>query len=355
MSELTEPLERGLELSLEIGDQEGIQWTCTGILSQAWPDDHLQLIEKAMLAAKASHIRLNKSKETMKAYAFEQELKQALLRDLVVRVVWTGEADIDIEVEEPTGTICDKNNTRTLNGGLLLTDGSSLDKPSKDGFSETYVCANGYSGQYRILIRKVWGEVAGGKVTVNLLTDYGTPNQRVVQHQVPIQKDSIVVAEVKSGHRKEPIVNAQLARVQKRMAEAGAVLAQVMPNKNDSPNSDSGSAYQRLLASYAAGQNGIGGRNGQFPFIGRGVVGYRPVITVIPEGTFDSSSAVISGDRRYVYVAPQPNFTEIISVSTFNTFTGSSGLTGGGAGGGAGGGGGAQGGAGGGFGGGGAF
>lgn len=348
---LPEPLELALELSLDTGDQNGIQWACTGIFGQAWSDDHLPLIEKAKLAAKASHIRLNQSKETMKAYAFEQEMTQALLRDLVVRVVWTGDADIDISVEEPTGTICDKNNMRTLSGGLLLADGSSLDKTSKDGFSETYVCAHGYAGQYRILIRKVWGEVSGGKVTVNLLTDYGTPDQKVVQHLVPIQQDTVLVAEVKSGHRKAPIVDAQLAKVQKKMAEAGAVLAQVVPNRN-SKDPSSESAYQRLLSSYAGGQNGVG--NGQQgPFIGRrNVVGYRPVLTFINQGTQMFATGVISGDRRYVRITPSPFFTDIIAVDTFNTFTGGT-TTGGG--GGAGGGGAQGGGGGGGFGGGGAF
>ena len=65
-------------------------------------------------------------------------------------------------------------------------------------------------------------------------------------------------------------------------------------------------------------------------------------------------TAVISGDRRYVTVAPSPNFSDIIAVDTFNTFTGQT-ATGQGGGAAGGGGGGAQGGGGGGgFGGGGA-
>ncbi len=350
---LKEPLELGLEIALEIGDQEGVRWCCTGILGQAWTDDHVPMIQKADLAAGAAYVRLNNAKETMKAYAFAKEVKQARMRDLVVRVVWTGDADIDVAVEEPTGSVCDKNSSRTLNGGLLLTDGSSLDKPSKDGFSETYVCASGYAGQYRILIRKVWGEVAGGKVTVNLLTDYGTPEEKVVQLQVPIKQDAVVLAEVKTGHRKDPIVDAQLAKVQQRMAEAGAVLAQVNPAKNDGEGSSSSAAYQRLLSQYGR-QNGVAG-NGQLgPFIRPGVVGYRPIITFIPQGASLFATGVISGDRRYVRITPSPQFSDIIAVDTFNTFTGQTG--GGGGGGGLGGGGAAGGGgAGGGFGGGGAF
>ena len=231
----------------------------------------------------------------------------------------------------------------------MLADGSSLDKPAKDGFSETYVCANGYAGQYRILIRKVWGEVAGGKVTVNVLTDYGTPEEKKSQYLVPIKQDAVLIAEVKNGHRKEPIVDAQLAKVQQRKADAGAVLAQASPSSSSGRSGSAGSAYQRLLSQYPGGANGLGGNGQNGPFIGRGVVGYRPVITFIPQGTQMFASAVISGDRKYVRITPSPIFTDIIAVDTFNTFTGQTNL-GGGGGGGAGGGAG-----GGGFGGGGAF
>jgi len=350
---LKEPLELGLEISLEIQDQDGIRWSSTGILSQAWTDDHVPMIQKALFAAEAAYIRLQKAKETTKALAFVQEVKQARLRDVMVRVVWTGDADVDVSVEEPTGSICDNSNPRTLGGGLHLMDGSSLDKPRKDGFSEMYVCANGYSGQYKILIRKVWGEVSGGKVTVNLATDYGTPDEKITQHVLPLLQDAILVTEVKNGHRKEPIVEAQLAQVKKRMADAGAVLAQMAPSSSNG----SSSSYQQLLRSLNGGPNG-GNGNGQGgigPFIGRNVVGYRPVLTFINQGTFMQASVVISDDRKYVRIAPLPNFSDIIAVDTFNTFTGgtATGQGGGGAGGGAGGGGGAQGGGGGGFGGGG--
>ena len=165
---------------------------------------------------------------------------------------------------------------------------------------------------------------------------------------------AIVSVEVKSGHRREPIVDAQLAKVQARMAETSAVLAQANPRQTQDSGPGYSSAYQQLLSQYAGRQNGIGG-NGQFggPFLRRGVVGYRPIIQTIPQGTTMTALSVISGDRRYVRVTPAPNFTDIIEVFTFNTFTGGTG--GGGGGGGQGGGAQGGGGGGGGVGGGGAF
>jgi hypothetical protein len=314
-----------------------------------------------MLAAKASYIRMSSAKETMKAHAFEKEMKTAQLRDIVVRAVWTGDADVDIAVEEPTGTICDKSNPRTSSGGLLLSDGSSLDKPGKDGYSETYVCANGYSGEYKILLRRVWGNITGGTVTVNIMTDYGTKDQKYVQQQIPVNQDSVVITVVKNGHRTTPIYEAQLAKLQDRKAKmGGAVLAQAADagaGAGDAAADANDGGFNNLLAAYAYSRSNNGGRsngngNGNgFPFIGRGVVGYRPIIVTIPAGANFQALSVISGDRRYVRITAAPFFSDIIAVDTFNTFTGgTAGGGGGGLGGGAGGGGG-----GGGFGGGGAF
>jgi tetratricopeptide (TPR) repeat protein len=350
------PLEAGLNLALELEDREAVAWAATGILSRAWTDDQMPLIEKAILAAKAAYIRLKNEKRTMEAYALEQALKQAQGRDIVVRVSWTGNADIDIAVEEPTGTICDVTNPATISGGLLLGDSSSMDKASKDGYSETYACARGYAGQYRIAIRKIWGDVVGGKVTVQMVTDYGTEHQRYIEQQIPIERDALLITEVKNGRRTEPFVEAQLAKVTAEKSFASnAVLAQ-MNNGDVDPQLAAEYEFQRRLQSFSSGANPPGPWiPGRLPPFFRGAVGYRPVITVIPTGTMFFALPVISGDRRYVRVTAAPNFTDILAVDTFNIVTGAGGNqgAGGGVGGGGGGGGFGGGGGGGGFGGGG--
>ena len=389
------PLEAGLRLGLELEDRDSIVWASTGILSQSWTDDQLPLIEKALLAAKAAYMRLNSEGRKMEAFALEQAMKKAQTRDVVVRVTWTGNADVDLVVEEPAGTVCSSSNPRTISGGVLLGDGSALDKPAKDGFSETYACAQGYAGEYKISVRKIWGEVAGGKVTVNLVTDYGTADQKVVTQQIPLDEESIYIAQVKTGHRSEPMVQAQLAKVQAEKTFAGqAVLAQAAPGANNPANAnpanvdpanaiqannnglgngdvDANWAYLAMLQRYAMGGSGSGGSSGGLggsgfggngfngranPFFRGGSVGYMPIVVPIPSGTFMFATAVISGDRRYVRITSSPMFMGVDgSIPTFGT--GVNGGAGGGLGGGGGGGfgGGGAGGGGGGFGGGGQF
>ena len=369
---LKDVLELALTLSVETEDQEAMRWASTAVLSQGWPDDYLPLIEKAILVAKSCYVRLAESKQSMKAYEFEQQLKTARVRDLVVRIVWTGEADIDLSVEEPTGSVCDASNPRTASGGLLLGDGSAFSKAAKDGFSETYVCSSGYAGTYRIVLKKVWGELAGGKVTVNIVTDFGTPEQKFEQKVVTLEDNAIgafLPVIVQNGHRKEPVAEAYLAKVRSARAELGAVLAQAGAGAGAAPGAGAGGAGGGEASSgfdplawqaYLASQFGRRGQGNRGPMFGRGAVGYAPQITVIPSGTnLFAGPAVISGDRRYVRATVSPMFSDIVAVDTFNfasgagtnTGAGGGGVGGGGAGGGIGGGGGG----GGGFGGGGAF
>jgi hypothetical protein len=192
------------------------------------------------------------------------------------------------------------------------------------------------------------------------------------------------LAEVKTGHRVEPIAQVQFAKVQAEKAFAGqAVLAQVAPDaanakdtdaNNANANIDQNWAYLAMLNRYAAGlsgsgsglggfggpggfgSNGSGGFNGRVPgFMRGGGVGYMPIVVPIPSGTMMMANAVVSGDRRYVRIFSSPSFMGVdSSIPSFGTGIGG-GFGGGGGGGGFGGGGGGLGGGGGGFGGGGPF
>jgi uncharacterized membrane protein YgcG len=171
-------------------------------------------------------------------------------------------------------------------------------------------------------------------VTVDILTDFGTPEQRYRREQIPLSsKDALLKIAVKNGHRETPMVDISVAKSETEKLAAGrAVLAQQLAGSDYSANNG--------LAGLLGPGSGIPSVSNPFfnPF--RGAVGYRPIITVLPQGTMMGAIAVVSGDRRYVRVTPFPNFTDIIQVDTFNFITGDSTTQGGGLGGGGGGGGG---------------
>ncbi len=375
---LKRPLFLALKLGVELEHPETIEWASVGVLSQAWTDEALPLIRTAWNAVEANLIRLHESKQVVRAGVFAEQINEARKRDLVVRVVWSGNADIDLSVEDPTGVVCDAANPMAVSGGMHLGDKSSKSKADSDGYSETYVCAKGYAGAYKLVVRKVWGDVAGGKVVVNILSDFGTPEEKVIRKVVNLENDAravAVIAHVKNGHRTESSVATHLVKVQETKAKIGeAILAQQGGPFDEAEQHQQNIANMMNSAPTSGSGSGSGtvpfpgfNRNG-FPMFGRGAVGYRPVITIIPAGTMMTPAAVISGDRRYVTVNPAPFFTDVTRVDTFNIasgegtggtggFGGGGGLGGGGVGGGGGGGGGGFGGGGGlgGFGGGGAF
>ena len=212
-----------------------------------------------------------------------------------------------------------------------------------EGYSEYYVCPEGFSGQYRLMIKRIWGQPTAGKVTVEVAKKFGSGKQEIISKHVPLADDrAVVVFELDDGRRKDALDEQQIAAVARVQQEfSRALLGRQLDSYEYSD------AVRDYLRDALAAQ-----RDGRMP---RGGVGVRPVITVLPEGTNFVGSAVISADRRYVRVTPMPLFSGIGEVSTF-TFTGDNtgtGAGGAGGGGGIGGGGGGIGGGGGGIGGGG--
>ena len=181
-----EPYEYGLKLANELGDIEGIKWATTGILSQAWSGDQTRLWQNAHNVARATLNQLRAARRLKEANAFNTALNNALVRDVIAIVSWTGEADIDISVEDPSGSVCTHRQPRTAGGGVLVKDafartGAASNKP----VSESYYCPEGFVGEYKLRLRRVWGKLTAGKVTVDLYTQWGTPHVKHIRRDVP--------------------------------------------------------------------------------------------------------------------------------------------------------------------------
>ncbi len=352
-----EPYVLGLKLAQRLSDMDGIQWSTTGILSQAWPAEQQEIWDMARRSAKSALGQLEAEEKTAELAAFEQQLNDALIRDTVVIVSWTGDADVDLTVEEPTHTLCSFRNPRTAGGGVMLGDALRHgDQQQEAKLQEVYVCPRGFAGEYKVVLQRVWGKLAGGKVTVEVYKNYAAADAKYETRQIELtDQPAMVVFELEKGRRHEPIEDVQLAGAVAGQLEVGRhILAQQLAMLNDD------NLARNLIAGRAlqgSGTNGGGsggngnGNDGNIPFFARGAVGYQPVIVVIPQGATMIATAVISADRRYVRVSSAPIFTQITQVQTFNFASGASGMSpvpGGGGGGGQGGGGGGFGGGGGG-------
>ena len=305
----------GLRAAERAKDNEGIRWATAGILKQAWPADQQAIRNTALRVAQATLEEMRASGESEAADAFQSDLDAALVRDCVVKVSWSGDADVDLIVEEPSGTTCSLREPRSAGGGVVLGDAYAnyeKEEAKADGFSETYVCPQGFAGEYRVRVRKVWGDVVADRVTVDVYKNYRSKEEKHERQYVPVgEEDSLVVFSLDQGRRNDPIEAQQLvASVNRQQAISQAVMAQQVGSL-DNPSI-------------------LPGRSNLDPFDLRrqlalargGAVGFMPIVISLPEGTSLIASAVVSADRRYVRISAAPSFTGIGNVTTF-TFAGS--------------------------------
>jgi von Willebrand factor type A domain len=316
-----EPYMLGLRAARAANDLEGLKWASLGILSQAWPKEQASVWQAGLGVSKEVLDKLRSEKRTKEADAFEAAMNEALQRDCVAIVRWTGEGEVDLLVGEPSGTVCSLRNPRSTAGGILL--GDDIRQTGRDNFgghSQVYVCPRGFDGKYRMLVRRVWGSVTAGKVTVEVATHCNTPNAIDVRKRISLDKDEAIVAfDLINGRRKEAIRDQQVANVVNRqLALNRQILAQQIGSSLDQ-GTMSGLAQSRAAAN-----------NPGLPFFGGGAVGYAPQIIWLPEGAQlmgpggGGVTAVVSADRRYVRISAAPFFSGVSQVNTFNTTSGAS-------------------------------
>ncbi|HEX7446167.1 MAG TPA: VWA domain-containing protein [Pirellulales bacterium] len=334
--EAAEPYMHGLRLAQEQDDLPGIQWSTIGILSRVWSMRQMPIWEAGWTAAEATLDRLTTENRSDEAAAYRKQVNDALVRDCIIIVTWNGEADVDLMVEEPAGTICSFRNPRTTSGGVMLGDAVSKSKKASrtgEGAQEVYVCNKGFDGTYRALVRRVWGKLTAKKVTVEIIWHYWSKEEKIERKQIDLSDDeAVVVFDLKGGRRTEPLEEQQAANAVAAQMKRGQQLevARQLNALHD----------PRAVGSLASARNRVVGEQPRGiapfnPWVQRGAVGYQPVIVSLPKGaTMTVAPAVVSADRRYVRVTSIPLFSGVTEVNTFNYATGASGTSGGAGGGG---------------------
>jgi len=336
-------------LAMTLADQsddiDTLRWACPGVLGHDWPASQAAVATRAARLAEAKIKQLHAEGKAEVAKKFKTAVDAALVRDLVIDLSWTGDADIDMVVLEPSGSVCSVSSDRSIAGGTLLADGEAGGDDTTH--RERYVVSAAFPGEYRVLIRRAWGKVAADTVTTETTIHRGTSNEKSMRGQIRLGADDNVLAVIlPEGRRTEPLLDAQIAQAVAAQQSLGrSVLALQLATITDPQ------AYASMGESRSTGSPPVPPIPG-LPFTRRGAVGYQPVISTLPEGVNLFARAVISADRRYVRITAVPLFSGVGQVTTFNFATGGTANTtavsaGGGAAGGGAGAGGAAGGAGG--------
>ena len=315
-----------MSLAARGDDISALRWSCAGVLAHEWPANQSEIATRAARLAKATIEKLRQQGKTAEADVFQSAVDEALIRDIELELSWNGDADIDLVVEEPPGTVCSLSSPRSTSGGTLLGDTAAGADPSNATQRERYVAAKAFPGAYRILVRRSAGKVAADTITADLTINRGTDREQKIRRQMPLGADDVMLnIDLPEGRRREALLDAQVAQDVVMQQDLGrAILAQQMAGMADPEAAASLSQSRRT-----AGGQPIPG----LPFFRSGAVGYQPVITTLPEGTNMFATAVVSADRRYVRVTVTPLFSGVGQVTQFSFSGGGTGGTAAGAGG----------------------
>ncbi len=303
-----EPYVLGLKLAQEAKDPEALEWAATGILTQAWLKDHESLHRQAEEAVAEAEKLFQQQGKPDRLKQFHAQIATARQRDLVLRLSWNGDADLDLVVEEPLGTVCSRQNKYSRGGGVLVHDG--VGPQPKDAY-ELYVCPVASTGEYRITVRYLFGNVVAKQAKLTIIRHQGTQEETTTEQAVVISgNETVVRLNLKAGRRTElgPVIPDQVSDIrlpQKTRHVAASEIQQVM-HSEEALNQRAEYVRQRdILFQNLGGLQAV----------------TQPVIRVIPEGVQATATAVVSPDRRYVRLNLNPVFSAITDVFTF-TFAG---------------------------------
>lgn len=303
-----EPYVLGLKLAREAKDPEALEWAATGILTQAWMKDHESLHQQADQAVAEAEQLFQKRGDMARLKQFRDQIAAARQRDLILRLTWNGDADLDLVVEEPLGTICSRQQKYSRGGGVLVHDGVG---PKPQNAYELYVCPVASPGDYRITVKYLLGNVVAKQAKLTIIRHQGTPQETTTSQSLAIVgEESVLRLTLKSGRRTElgPAQPDQVSVLDRPRKTRHQVAAEILQAGHTEEALAERAEYIRQRDILLQNLGGV-----------RAAV--QPIVQVIPEGVQAGVTAVVSPDRRYVRLGLNPTFTAITDIFTF-TFAG---------------------------------
>ena len=330
-----EPYIRGLALAKALGDEEAQKWVVLGIASGAWEGNLVEDVWNAGYDLSCEILdKMRAEGREEEAAAFEKELAEKLVRDVVVEVFWTGDAEIDLAVQEPANTVCWFAQPRTAGGGILRTRTvyeDSFDAQKEGLRSKTYVCPMGFSGEYNVLVSKTWGMLPQNKVTVEIVTDVGGEKENRAVYPLELENDkALFTVQLNNGRRTEEVRQEMLtaaslmnqAKIQNDR-ETSEKVRQYQDRKakadarRAAANQNYTASYQKEGKSGAEQQNDLAAPEIKYTLGDKS--GYMPIIDFIDIGAQMSPMLGITPDRRYVIISPNATFQGLQRMFTYNS------------------------------------
>lgn len=305
-----EPYLLALKLAKELKDYEAIRWAAAGILETTWTKDRERRQQEAEDIASDAIRQLDKAGKPAEANALKAAITEAKRRDLMVRLEWDGDADLDLEIVEPFGTSCSVKEPLSAGGGVLTHDGYG---PKAKNCYEEYICVKGGSGAYHAKVSVIGGNVVGKRCLLVVKRHVGSRDEETEKISITLDKASAETAFILSNGRRKEKGPQPMRETANRRPTREQLLAKLMTDTI--PNSVRLNAGFAQFGGAGNGGNTILQTGGVRPV---GAVGYQPVIGVVNDGISMTVSAITSADRRYVKLAIAPAFNSLVEMATFS-------------------------------------
>ncbi len=178
-------------------DSKAMEWAAGNLLRQDWPYDNKLLQARAQQKLDNLVKTLEKNNRKDEAGRLFKAVTEQRQRDLVIKLSWQGEADLDLKVHEPCGSICSAMSRQTIGGGTLIGDFLA------DMTSESYVAAQAFPGDYLVVVERVYGKPLGERAQLTVIRHQGTARQREDLITVNLKANNSIRIALQDGRRTE--------------------------------------------------------------------------------------------------------------------------------------------------------
>jgi tetratricopeptide (TPR) repeat protein len=292
-------------------DAKAMEWAAAKVLGQEWPVQNKEMHARAEQKLRSLAKLLAAEDRKDQAERLLALLGQARRRDLVVKLAWGGDADLDLKITEPPGSICGTLNRQTIGGGTFL--GDTLAEPN----AESYVAAEAFRGVYIIGVERVWGRPLGDKAQLRIIRHQGTPEEF----------EEILTVDLKSSRNATPLtINLERGR-RTELAYVPPLSAYEKPQPEVAV-AHTGQAQTKLRAladpeirgMEATGLTGELASGRPAPQVGRPsdpspndrLLHQTRVKQFVDAAVDVTAQSVITADRRFVRVSLSANFFQVL-------------------------------------------
>jgi tetratricopeptide (TPR) repeat protein len=183
-------------------DGKAMEWAAGNLVKQDWSSQSQQLHAKAHQKAEALQGELKRANRLEEANHLAEAMKGHKQRDLVIKMSFQGnDADVDLLVTEPTGSVCSCLNRKTVGGGTLVSDALVFSKDATP--SETYAATEAFSGEYSVKVVRFRGHPLGDRAQLRIIQHQGTDEETEQLVTVDLRSDNPVKVRLSNGRRTE--------------------------------------------------------------------------------------------------------------------------------------------------------